>query len=222
MRESYQLIFTLHGLGEPPARIPFEERRYWLPVDSFLEFLDHVANLPQVKLTFDDGNLSDFEIALPHINKRRLHAEFFVLAGRIGKPEYLDCSQIRGLAAEGMSIGLHGMSHRSWAECNEAELEVEIDEARRRIEAVTGRSVNRAACPFGAYNARCLRKLRHSGFERVYTCDGGVAHPSEWLQSRNTLQNPARIEDIVAFVRQPPLGVRRLSRRARTLVKRLR
>jgi peptidoglycan/xylan/chitin deacetylase (PgdA/CDA1 family) len=188
-------------------------------VELFVEILDRVAHVPHVRLTFDDGNASDFELALPEITKRGLYAEFFVLAGRIGQTGYLDASQLRGLLAAGMGVGLHGMAHRSWAECDDAQLEVEIDEARRLIEAVTGRSVTRAACPFGAYNARCLRKLKRSGFECVYTSDGGIARENEWLQCRNTLQRHHRIEYVKAMVEQPTAGLRDLRRRFRTFVK---
>jgi peptidoglycan/xylan/chitin deacetylase (PgdA/CDA1 family) len=219
MRPNHQLTLNLHGLGTPPAHVPPEEVRYWLPVNFFKEMLDRVAHLPQVRLTFDDGNESDFEIALPELAKRSLRAEFFLLAGRIGQTGYLQPSQVRDLLAAGMQIGLHGMVHRSWAECDEPELRVEIDLARSRIEAITGQPVTRAACPFGAYNARCLRKLKKAGFERVYTSDGGVARADEWLQSRNTLQSDHRLEDIQNLIEQPPVGLRDVRRRLRTFIK---
>ena len=219
MRSGHHLTLNLHGLGTPPGHVPPEEIRYWLPMDFFVEVLDHVAHIPHLRLTFDDGNASDFELALPEITKRRLHAEFFVLAGRIGQTGYLNPSQLRGLLAAGMEVGLHGMAHRSWAECGDAQLQVEVDEARRQIEAVIGRSVTRAACPFGAYNARCLRKLKLSGFERIYTSDGGVAREDEWLQCRNTLQIDHGLEYVQTLVEQPPLGLSDLRRRFRTFVK---
>lgn len=219
MRSGHQLTLNFHGLGTPPGHVPPEEIGYWLPVDFFVEILERVAHVRHVGLTFDDGNASDFELALPEIEKRGLRAEFFVLAGRIGQTGYLEPSQIRALLAAGMGVGLHGMAHRSWAQCNAAQLEVEIDEARSAIEAVTGKPVARAACPFGAYNARCLRKLRISGFERVYTSDGGVAREDEWLQSRNTLQNCHDVDYVQALIEQPPAGFRNLRRRFRTFVK---
>jgi peptidoglycan/xylan/chitin deacetylase (PgdA/CDA1 family) len=219
MRSSHQVTLNLHGLGTPPSDIPLEEVNYWLPVGLFIEILERVAHRPTVRLTFDDGNMSDFEVALPEIAKRGFHAEFFVTAGRIGKAGYLGGSEMREMLAAGMGIGLHGMAHRSWADCGAAELDVEVDAARREIEAIAGRSVVRAACPFGAYNARCLRRLRQSGFERVYTSDGGVAKEGEWLQCRNTLQRHHRIEDVEALIEHPPVGLRDLSRRFRTFVK---
>ena len=99
------------------------------------------------------------------------------------------------------------------------ELRVEIDEARRQIESIIGRRVTRAACPFGAYNAPCLRKLKSSGFERVYTSDGGVTTARDWLVARNTLRRSDRLSDVQALVERPPVGLRHLSRRLRTFAK---
>jgi peptidoglycan/xylan/chitin deacetylase (PgdA/CDA1 family) len=202
--------------------VPSGELCYWLPVGFFEEILDRFAHLPSVRLTFDDGNSSDFEVAFPELTKRNLRAEFFVLAARIGQAGYLGPAQIRELVAAGMGIGLHGMAHRSWSRCNAAQLQVEIDDARRQIEAVTGQAVTRAACPFGAYNAPCLRKLRKSGFERVYTSDGGFSMADEWLQSRNTLQQVHQIEDVQSWVESLPFGTANLRRRVRTFVKSMR
>lgn len=219
MQTTYLLHFNLHGLGDPPSFIPPDENQFWLPRSFFVELLECVAHLPQVRLTFDDGNESDFEVALPELVKRGLRAQFFILAGRIGQRGYLDATQIREMASEGMGIGLHGMDHRSWAECDRKDLEVEVDEARHQIESIVGRPVLRAACPFGAYNAPCLAKLRRSGFERVYTSDGGVTRPDAWLKARNTLQSSDRLSDIQALVERPPVGFRHLSRRLRSFAK---
>ena len=219
MLSRHQVTLNLHGLGEPPDHIPSEDACYWLPAELFVEVLDRVAHVPHVRLTFDDGNASDFEVAVPELVKRGLRAEFFVLAGRIGRPGYLEPSNIREMVSAGMGVGLHGMDHRSWAQCDGAELEVEIDEARRQIESITGKQVTRAACPFGAYNASCLRKLRTAGFERVYTSDGGVARAGDWLHTRNTLVNDHGIGDIEALSELRPAGFSHLSRRLRTFVK---
>ena len=67
-----------------------------------------------MRLTFDDGNASDVEIALPRLLERGLTAEFFVLAGRLGEPGRLTNDQVGELIAAGMAIGSHGWAHRDW------------------------------------------------------------------------------------------------------------
>ena len=50
---------------------------------------------PEILITFDDGNVSDLTIALPELLKNGLRAEFFVCAGRLNDPNYLDEAGIR-------------------------------------------------------------------------------------------------------------------------------
>ena len=53
-------------------------------------------------------------IALPALRERGLTATFFVVAGRLGEPGFLDERGVRALADAGMAIGCHGMRHRPW------------------------------------------------------------------------------------------------------------
>ena len=49
---------------------------------------------PGVRISFDDGNASDIELALPRLEERGLRATFFVLAGRLdepGSPQHKRC-----------------------------------------------------------------------------------------------------------------------------------
>jgi peptidoglycan/xylan/chitin deacetylase (PgdA/CDA1 family) len=202
---------TFHGLGEPPAGLPAGEPEFWLGEQPFDAILDLVAGRDDVRLTFDDGNESDVDIALPALRERGLRATFFVVAGRIGKPGYLSPAGLDALAAAGMELGTHGMRHRRWRRLREAELHDELVAARALLERATGRDITRAACPFGSYDRRALRLLRRRGYERVYTSDCGPAERDAWLQPRNTIRRgdgPATVERLLAQARaggQPPL-----------------
>ena len=178
---------TFHGLGEPGASVDAQEKRYWLAAGAFERILDHVAGRPDVRLTFDDGNLSDLTVALPALLARKMKAAFFVLAGRLGEPASLSAHDVRVLKESGMTIGLHGMAHRAWRELDARQLTVELVDARKRLEDAVGGAVDWAGCPFGAYSRRVLARLRGEGFARVYTSDRGPAHENDWLQPRNTM-----------------------------------
>ena len=140
------------------------EARYWWSVDAFARLLDRILDYPfdaspKISITFDDGNASDYLFALPELAKRRLKASFFVCAGRIGTKNYLDGSMIRDLLGAGMNIGSHGMHHLDWRTLNLDRLDVEIVEARRKIEDVSQTAVEIVAIPFGSYDGRILKKL---------------------------------------------------------------
>ncbi len=181
------ITLTFHGIGEPERQLEPGEDAVWLAAEAFDAVLDSVAGREDVRITFDDGNASDLEHALPALRARGLSATFFIVAGRVGEPSFLDADGVRALAAAGMAIGCHGMEHRPWRGLGEAALREELVEAKVRLEAILDEPITEAACPFGSYNRRALRALREAGYRRVYTSDGGTAHPDDWIQARNTV-----------------------------------
>ncbi len=182
-----RINITFHGVGVPPHPVDDGEARVWVSADQFRMHLDHARDMEDLTITFDDGNRSDLEIALPELTKRNLKATFFVVADRIGKPGYLSAEDIVALRDADMGIGSHGMYHRPWRRLTSDDFDVEIGEAKKKIEGVLGRSVSEAACPFGSYGRRSLSRLKEEGFSVVYTSDMGAAQESEWLQARTTI-----------------------------------
>jgi peptidoglycan/xylan/chitin deacetylase (PgdA/CDA1 family) len=211
-----------HGIGTPGRELEPGEADYWVERRRFLEVLDEVATWPAVRLSFDDGNASDVEIALPALVERGLRADFFVLAGRLDAAGSLGEDAVRELLRQGMGIGSHGMRHRSWRGMDPATRREELVEARERLAAVVGRPVDTAACPLGRYDRRVLADLRRLGYARVYTSDRRHARPEAWLQPRHSV----RAGDSAASLRASALGRPGLRQRVRGsavgLAKRLR
>lgn len=215
------LNFTFHGIGDPPAAVGEAERQVWLSRSDFLAALDAICGRGRTTISFDDGNASDVEIALPALLERGVTASFFVVAERVGAPGYLSAEDLCELRRAGMRIGLHGMRHRPWRGLSRRELDEEITGARAVLEAAIETRVTAAACPFGSYDRRALGRLRDSGFKRVFSSDGGWASVGAWLQARNTLRSgagAATVEELAAGPSAATSGIRR----AKTLVKRLR
>jgi peptidoglycan/xylan/chitin deacetylase (PgdA/CDA1 family) len=120
-----------------------------------------------------------------------------------------------------MRIGLHGMRHRPWRGLRDDELDEEIRDAKLLLESGSGAPVSAAACPFGSYDRRALRRLRRAGFEKVFSSDGGWASAGAWLQPRNTLRAGTGAADVIEIAAGTgPTGAS--VRRAKTLIKRLR
>ena len=215
-------ILNFHGIGDLSETIPSDERPVWVELGHFEDALAAFGERTDVRFTFDDGNASDAELALPRLAERGLCASFFPCAGRIDEKGYCSAAQLRALADAGMTIGSHGWDHRPWRGLRGAALDRELAEARARLQDVTGQPVDTAACPFGAYDRRVLDALSEAGFSRVYTSDGGPARAEGWLQARLTVkagEGPERIERRIAEARRP---VAHAARRVRGLLKRLR
>jgi len=216
------LNICFHGIGTPGRELEPGEDGYWVAADRYLLILDEIATWPSAQISFDDGNASDVEAGLPGLLERGLTARFFVLAGRLGSPGSLAASDVRMLAAHGMSVGTHGMSHRSWRGMDPSTRQAELVEARERIQEASGCAVTEAACPMGRYDRRVLADLRELGYERVYTSDRRTAVPGSWLQPRFSVRADDSPESLRATVLRKPGPRQRTRQNLVGLAKRLR
>lgn len=211
-----------HGIGTPGRPLEPGEDVYWVGVERFEQLLDEAARHPNVRISFDDGNASDVEIALPRLRRRQLTATFFLLAGRIDTPGSVTSAGVSELRAAGMPIGSHGWSHRSWrgmdAEASHQELvlsaEVLSDLARMRV--------REAACPRGEYDRGALQQLRKAGYERVFTSDRRRARDRAWLQPRFSLHHDDDVDGLRSAVDAGGPSLVGAARAAYHLVKRWR
>ena len=213
---------NFHGLGKPGRELRLGEEEYWIEPEFFAGILDAVQERPDVQITFDDSNESDFTYALPLLKARKMTARFFVVAGRIGQKGSLSANQIRTLCAEGMAVENHGMEHVNWVHLDRTKLREELVEARDIIQQVTGAPVTEAACPFGGYNRRVLGALRESGYRKVYTSDRGVARRDAWIQPKITIRRRDEISDITEVIAPSAAKPDGLPRKIKLLFKRWR
>jgi peptidoglycan/xylan/chitin deacetylase (PgdA/CDA1 family) len=203
---------TFHGVGTPP-RPPREpgELDYWIGRDAFLSILDELRCRDNVRLSFDDGNASDVDVALPALVERGMMADFFVVAGRIGTTGNVDVDGLRALVAGGMTVGTHGMDHRPWRGLDDHELAVELVEAREAIAQAAGSVVDTAALPLGQYDRRVLTALRKLGYRVVYSSDARRARARAWFQPRYSV----RAEDTARSIRASVVDSPRARERTR-------
>jgi peptidoglycan/xylan/chitin deacetylase (PgdA/CDA1 family) len=179
---------TFHGVGQPPRPLTAGEAACWLTADELNAALDAVASRRDVRITFDDSNRSDVDLALPALLERGLTATFFVLAGRLHDPKHLNEADLDRLLASGMSVGSHGLDHTDWRRLDQSGLAREVSRSRQILERVLGRPVAEVSLPFGSYDRRVLACVRcEGGYTRVFSSDGGAARPDAWLQTRTTV-----------------------------------
>ncbi|MCL2659507.1 MAG: polysaccharide deacetylase family protein [Acidobacteriaceae bacterium] len=150
---------------------------YVLEADTFERQMELLARIRQSKgktlwpeVTFDDGHVSNLEIALPILQKYRMEARFFVTAGWTeSKPGYMSWANLRCLLGAGQQIGAHGWSHTLLTHCHEDELRRELDGTRKTLEDRLGVAVDTMSLPGGRYNQRVLTACRDAGYMQIYT-----------------------------------------------------
>lgn len=197
------------------------EEPYWLSVEQFQDIVSFAASrLDKVKCAFtiDDSNLSDATIAGPFLARMGFSAQIFVLTGRIGQKGSLDQIALRDLIDMGHSIGSHGNAHRDWKTLDVGELVDEIHTPRKRLQDVTGQTIDAAGLPFGGYNRKVLAEARRAGFKRLYSSDGGVARDGDWPAGRTSLRRDMSPVRMHALFDPEPLFVR-LKRRIKAEIK---
>lgn len=218
----FAINVCFHGIGQPFRALEEGESRFWVERGQFLKVLDAVAPLPNIGLSFDDGNMSDLEIALPALLERGLRATFFVLAGRLDQPGSVPSSGLRELVKHGMRVGTHGMDHRPWRGMTDAQAKRELEEAREIIAEATGRKVTWAALPLGRYDRRVLALLRKYDYAPVFSSDRQQARRGAWLQPRFSVRKADDAAMLLAEVSARPAIVRRVMTRTKLVAKRWR
>jgi peptidoglycan/xylan/chitin deacetylase (PgdA/CDA1 family) len=126
-----------------------------------------------VVLTFDDGNESDYALALPVLARRGFRATFFVSGNRVGVPGGLDSSVIATMHAAGMHIGSHAMTHRFLTTLSPREEEDELSRSKEMLEAIVGDAVDHFAPPGGRWSKRTEAALRRLQYRAVSTSSFG-------------------------------------------------
>ena len=212
----------LHGVGLEPTVYTSEDAPYWITPDHLERVLDLVQGRPEVELTLDDGFSSDVDIVLPALVERGLRASFYIPAGRIGLPGSVSATGLGELLDAGMTVGSHGYDHVDWRRITAHGALREFATARAILEDIIQVDVTEVACPFGAYDARTLRRLREHGYRRVLTSDRGRAAPDSWLQPRLTVTAATTIPSLSHALDHPPSLAARVDATLRTTLKSLR
>lgn len=123
----------------------------------------------QVVITFDDGSETDLKVAAPMLLDLGFAATFYVTAGFPGRPGYMSESQVRELRASGFEIGCHSMTHPNLTELDSAALDVEVVDAKKKLEQILGQAVEHYSCPNGRFNHQIVAKVRDAGYSSFAT-----------------------------------------------------
>ncbi|MHA7820212.1 MAG: polysaccharide deacetylase family protein [Erythrobacter sp.] len=216
-------VLNFHGIGS--AKRPYEEGEepYWIDEETFSACLDIAgASKVPVEITFDDGNDSDYLIAVPELRKRGLKATFFVLAGKLDKPGYLTSEQVREIDADPLfSIGSHGMDHQPWPLLGDDELLRETVRSQHILEELCGRRIDAAGLPFGRYDRRVMRRLANQGYTTIYSSDGSPRLGSGTPIPRFSMRTDTQLAQLASRIEASRGFVSRLRRELTSRLKSL-
>jgi len=192
------VVLMYHGIGRPAPR---GEEHYTLAredfarhvellagsgrVAGFEDFIAGRARPDAVVLTFDDGERSVVELALPLLRAAGLTAAVFMTTGWIGAEGYLSADELRALRDEaGWSVGTHGVTHRYLSDLSDQQVREELVQSRDALARLLGPRGPDAATdadrplhmslPGGRADRRVIAAARRAGYASLCTSAIGL------------------------------------------------
>ncbi len=121
-----------------------------------------------IVLTFDDTWKSQFERALPVLQKYDFGATFFINSDWVGRSPFMTWGNIRSIAADSlMEIGGHTKTHPHLLGMSTEALEKEIIEDKHTIEKEIRKTISSFAYPYGEYNDSIISVVRRAGYDKA-------------------------------------------------------
>jgi peptidoglycan/xylan/chitin deacetylase (PgdA/CDA1 family) len=202
--------------------MPESNYAYCVTSEAFAEQLRLLESLKKnksldAKITFDDGEHSQFHNALPLLAQHGFKATYFVTPGLIGTAEkFLGWDDLKALQAAGHSIQSHGWSHKFLTFCSEAELAHELRASKQSLEDNLGSAVEEISVPGGRWNRRVLQACAAAGYRRVYVSDPWVETEISGMKiiGRFMVRRITTITELEKIVAKDPGTLRKLRLRS--------
>ena len=161
--------------------------------------------LPDVILTFDDGHASNHELALPILAARGLSAYFFITTDFIDRRKgFCSASQVAELAAGGMAIGSHGVSHAFFDDLTGTDLDREFLYSRERLQEMSGTNVESLSFPGGRFVQHSVLRAASAGYTQLFGSGFGTIRAADLTElkvlDRVAIRNGTSLADFSRII----------------------
>jgi peptidoglycan/xylan/chitin deacetylase (PgdA/CDA1 family) len=142
-----------------------------------------------IVVTLDDGYQCAYTNALPVLERYKVPAIVFLVAGKVGETnnwahlrkvparKLLDWRELRELPGRGMSLGSHTVSHPRLPELPSNSLSQELSNSRMILEDRLGISITHFAYPYGQMNEAVRDAAEQSGYRTACSTRPGFNNP---------------------------------------------
>ena len=106
-------------------------------------------------ITFDDGYKDVYTNAYPILQKYKLKANVYMISGWIGGDVYMTSDMTIEMSNSPLiEIGSHTVSHKALANLSNSDIEYEVSESKKTLEAMLNKEVKVIAYPTGSFDER--------------------------------------------------------------------
>lgn len=227
------VVLMYHALhaDDDLSKIDIEDQPYAVSESTFAEHLDILkdfsvgllsedpsAEQPQIVITFDDGHISNYELALPMLQAAGMKAYFFVTTHFIDNREHF-CrpAMLKEFTEAGMVIGSHGVSHQFLADLPRDDAKYELVHSRKTLQQWLGEPISTISYPGGRYTADTMIEARSAGYRQIFDSTFDVVSASA-IQSQSALARVAirrstTLEDFRSMVGHDKQYYRKIQRK---------
>lgn len=117
-----------------------------------------------VVITFDDNQPSQYDVALPILEKYGHMAVFYLITNHIGPAGFLTKEQILDMQKRGMDMESHTVTHRVLTLLPNSEIDREFAESKKTLEDLLGRPVLHVAYPGTSHNQNVRDRAKAAGY----------------------------------------------------------
>lgn len=209
--------FRLHMTAIKTNFTPISLRQYY----EYVMCDDGSVTIPKnpIIVTFDDGYLSNYEIAYPILKELEIPATIFVVTDTVGaiagegkvNNSHFSWEQAREMENSGLiDIQSHTVNHVRVAELPFAEQIRQLRKSKYDIEKNLGRACDMIAYPYGDYDESVRRAARNAGYKVQLLVDDKTTEdaydvniPSEGVESltRMTVAGSMGNVNVIEIVR---------------------
>ena len=220
--ESVSLIspkdFRLHMTAIKVHFTPISLRDYY----NYLMCDDGSVDIPDnpIIVTFDDGYLSNYEIAYPILKELEIPATIFVVTDTVGEiggegkvnNSHFTWEQAKEMENSGLiEIQSHTVNHLRMTTLSQDEMIRQLRKSKYDVEKNLGRECDMIAYPYGDYNEDIKNAARASGYKMQLLVDNkvteeeyGVNLPSEGAENivRMTIAGTMGNVNVIDIIRR--------------------
>ena len=151
-------------------------------------------------LTFDDGFADNLHALVPLLRAHRASATVFVVSGWLGgchsappRSPILTAEELRTLAAAGVEIGSHTVTHPDLSALDYDEALAELATSKHELEGVLDAPVDVVAYPFGNANPITLAACAGAGYRAACRTSGNGSWEEPLNMPRQDMDNGATL-----------------------------
>lgn len=174
-------------------------------IKALSEYIDaNGIDKEYIRLSFDDGGVSFYNIIMPILEKYGFKGYFFIATSYIGQNGFLTEQMIKEMHSNGHVIGGHSHTHRQRMHTLPfEELKEDWKECLDILNTIKGEKTDVVSLPNGFESSAVLNVLQSLGIKDVYTSEPfeKVKHKEQiCLYGRYGVRESMTVNDVLAIV----------------------